>query len=272
MITQIPCWLILAGDLNGDEEMSEIAEAKNNQLTAAPTPQQMLMVAVERGTDIAQLEKLMDLQERWEAKEAKKAFSDALAIFQSELSPIIKKRQAHNSKYADIDDIAQSIRPVLERCGLSYRFEQEQKDGFISVSCIVSHRDGFSVSTAMSAPADKSGGKNDIQSMASTVTYLRRYTLTGALGITTGQDDNDGGKPEIETDELLAYNAVLREEWFSICAVKKSLSENDYATAKEAWNEIEEDTMRVLWRAPTKGGIFTTEERAKMKSNEWGSA
>lgn len=251
--------------------MGDIA-VNENHVVAAPTPAQMLMKAVENGADMAQVEKLMDLQERWEAKEAKKAFSDALARFQSELSPIIKKRKTHNGTYADIDDIAQAIRPVLEKCGLSYRFEQQQRDGVISVSCIVSHKDGFSVTTSMEAPADNSGGKNAIQGMASTVTYLRRYTLTGALGITTGNDDNDGGKPAITVEDLLEYNAVLREEIFSIYAVKQSLLENDYSTAKEAWNELDEEAQRVLWRAPSKGGILTTEERQKMHSSEWSQA
>jgi len=256
--------------------MNDIAKVeKSNEVaiqTASPTPAQMLMRAVEKGADMAQIEKFMDLSERWEAKEAKKSFADALTRFQSELGPIIRKRQAHNSKYADIDDIAQAIRPVLEKCGLSYRFEQQQKDGVIIVSCIVSHKAGFSVTTSMEAPADKSGGKNDIQSMASTVTYLRRYTLTGALGITTGQDDNDGGKPDVTAEELIAYNAVLREEWFSIYAIKQALAEGDYHTAKECWGEVPDDTKQILWKAPTKGGIFSTEERAKMKSNEWSAA
>ena len=252
--------------------MGEMARVENGQQIAAPTPSQMLMVALEKGIDTDQMSKLLDLQERYEAKEAKKAFADSLARFQSELGPIVKKRKAHNSTYADIDDIAQAIRPVLEKCGLSYRFEQQQKDGFISVSCIVSHKDGFSVSTAMEAPADKSGGKNDIQSMASTVTYLRRYTLTGALGITTGQDDNDGGKPEIQVDELLKYNAVLREEWFSICALKQALIEEDYSRAKEIWSEIDNDAKHVIWRAPSRGGILETKERAQMQSNDWAAA
>lgn len=251
--------------------MSDIAKRDNTQM-AQPTPAHMLQVALEKGADMAQLEKLMDLQERYEAKEAKKAFTNALARFQSKLGPIIKTRQAHNAKYADIDDIAQAIRPVLEDCGLSYRFEQTQDEKNISVSCIVSHVDGFSAITSMSAGHDVSGGKNAIQAAASTVTYLRRYTLTGALGITTGQDDNDGGKPSVMVDELINFMAVLREEWASVNLIKESLINEDYSTAKEAWAEVDEDAKRILWRAPSKGGAFTTEERAKMKSNEWSQA
>jgi hypothetical protein len=124
----------------------------------------------------------------------------------------------------------------------------------------------------MSAPADKSGGKNDIQAMASTVTYLRRYTLTGALGITTGNDDNDGGKPEYTAEDLIKHIDTVRDEFPSIAIIKESLTNDDYSTAKEAWGELPAETQRELWRAPTKGGIFTTGERTKMKSNEWSAA
>lgn len=242
--------------------------AKTTQIT----PAEMINNAIQSGADIEKLERLMDLQERWEANNAKKAFIAALSEFQSKLSPIIKKRKAHNSTYANIDDIAQAVRPIAEQCGLSYRFEQEQGDGLIKVTCVVSHIDGHSERLSMSGPVDSSGSKNAIQGAASTVTYLRRYTLTGALGITTGEDDDDGGKPAVDIDNLLQHNKVVCDEFFSISALKEALLNDDYSSAKEAWQEIEEERRMVLWRAPTKGGVLSTEERSKMKSNEWSAA
>jgi hypothetical protein len=44
----------------------------------------------------------------------------------------------------------------------------------------------------MSAGADSTGNKNNIQSIGSTRTYLQRYTLVGALGLSTADEDNDG--------------------------------------------------------------------------------
>ena len=236
------------------------------------SPTDLLAMAVQQDAPLEKLEKLMDLQERWNKSEAKRAFDSALAAFQAELGPILKTRQGHNSKYADIDDIAQAIRPLLKDNGLAYRFEQNQEGERINVTCVVTHAQGHSEKASLLAPADDSGGKNDIQSMASTITYLRRYTLTGALGITTGNDDNDGGKPDITVDELLQHMATVREELPSIMAVKDHLLNNEFSAAKEAWHELDQETQKALWRAPSKGGIFTTEERAKMKSNEWTAA
>lgn len=245
------------------------ALVKQDNVKTLATPATLLQVAVEQNADLDKLERLMDLQERYDAKQAESAFNKALADFQSELGPIIKKRKAHNSTYADLDDIAQAIRPILEKHGLSYQFKQDQGQAGITVTCIVRHTEGHEESNSLTAPNDTSGGKNAIQSIASTVTYLRRYTLTGGLGITTGNEDNDGGKPAIGVEELLAYINLINEEFPSIATIKESLATGEYSEAKEAWQELGEDLQKALWRAPSKGGIFTTIERQQMRSDEW---
>jgi len=47
-------------------------------------PAQLLQIAVEKGLDVSNLEKLMDLEDRWEAKQAKMAFNNAFSKFQAE--------------------------------------------------------------------------------------------------------------------------------------------------------------------------------------------
>lgn len=252
--------------------MGAVAKKEPNQVASVATPAHLLQVAVEQGADIDKLEKLMDLQDRYNAEQARKEFAEALAGFQSELGPIIKRKQGHNCKYADIDDIAQAVRPMLDKHGLAYSFSQDQDNTGIFVTCTVRHKSGHSESNRMGAPFDNSGGKNNIQAIASSVTYLRRYTLTGALGITTGEDDNDGGKPAYTTDELISYLDTVRDELQSLAALQQALAFNDFAAAKEAWGEIEQDVQRKLWRAPTKGSVLSTDERTKMKSKEWSEA
>jgi deoxycytidylate deaminase len=72
--------------------------------------------------------------------------------------------------------------------------------------------------------------------------------------------------------DLLAHNALVREHTASIVEIQQGLARGDYSSAKEAWQELTEDEQRGLWRATTKGGIFTTKEREQMKSAEWGAA
>lgn len=190
--------------------MSEVVTIDQEQQMPVVAPQeqhmQLIQLAVEKGADIEKLEKLMDLQDRFEAKNARKAFFNALSKFQSEL-PVIKKQGLasfdHKNgggntsyTYAKLEDIAKAIKPLLSANGLSYRYEQQSDQQCLTIVCIVTHEEGHEERTQMSGFPDQSGKKNPIQQIASTVSYLRRYTLTGALGITVSDEDDDGATYE----------------------------------------------------------------------------
>lgn len=156
----------------------------------AMTPGDMLSLAVERGSSVEIMTKLMDLRERWEAGQARKAFDAAVADAKAEIPTIAKNREGHNkTRYADFSAYAAVVDPIIAKHGLSYRFRTTQTDR-ISVSCILSHRDGHSEENTLSGPADKTGSKNEIQAIGSTLTYLQRYTLIQALGLAATNDDD----------------------------------------------------------------------------------
>lgn len=171
-----------------DEPIHQIAVAQDPYMS-------LIQMAVSNDFDLVKLEGLMNLQERYENKKAEKSFYEALSKFQSECPVIEKKGLTYNNTlYGKFEDISIAIKPVLAQTSLGYRFEQDQdlQSKMIKVTCIVSHKDGFFKETSMSAPADTSGNKNFIQAVGSTITYLKRYTLTSALGIAVGGEDNDG--------------------------------------------------------------------------------
>lgn len=180
------------------------SRAANTAMTVARNEHLMKMmeVALTKENGITQLEKLMELQQKWDAEQARKAFFDALSAFQSDLPTIAKTKSASFGcgaaayKYASLDDITEAIRPYLAKYGLSYRFEQKHDGQGVQVTCILTHCDGHSERCTMSGFADTSGSKNAIQAQASTVTYLRRYTLTGATGVACIDEDVDGYQPE----------------------------------------------------------------------------
>lgn len=191
----------------------------NNDVTIhQPTPSLLLEKAIEKGVDMQQLEKLMELQERWEKKEAKKAFLDALSKFQNILPALKKGKTAKvqmktggffTYKYADLGSITAAINKPLGECGLSYRWQFEDSNGRMKCTCFISHRDGHTETTSMEAGLDNSGAKNDIQQKGSTQTYLQRYTLIGALGLSTAEEDNDArnrvqdAQPDQTEEEVL---------------------------------------------------------------------
>lgn len=171
---------------------NELVEKETRSTAAVQTsPMQLIEMAISANADIDKLERLMDLQDRYEANNARKEFFAAMSKFNAECSTIIKRKKAHNSLYAPLGDIHEQIKPTLVNTGLSFRFEQDHSAG-ITVTCIVTHCSGYSERTSMTAPADTSGSKSPIQAIASTVTYLQRYTLCSALGITTADEDMDG--------------------------------------------------------------------------------
>ncbi|WP_398473181.1 ERF family protein [Tardiphaga sp.] len=167
------------------------------------TPMDMLNRAVESGATMEVLEKLMSLQERYEANQAHKAFDEAVSNAKAEIGPVVRNKAGHNNKrYADFAAIARSVDPIISKFGLSYRFKTDQSDK-IAVTCILSHRMGHSEQTTLTGPADTSGNKNAIQSLGSTLTYLQRYSLVQMLGL-AASDDDDGrtaGAGECISDE-----------------------------------------------------------------------
>lgn len=169
--------------------------------SVAMTPADMLSMAVDRGASVEVMTKLMDLRERWEAGQARKAFDEAIAAAKADIPAIIKNRKGHNDKrYADFAAIAGVVDPIISQFGLSYRFRTTQTDR-INVTCVLSHKGGHSEETTLSGPADTTGNKNAIQAIGSTLTYLQRYTLVQALGLAASEDDDGrkSGAPDVET-------------------------------------------------------------------------
>lgn len=170
------------------------------------TPMEMIDRAISNGAAVEVLEKLFALQERYEANQAKKAFNNAIADAKAKIKPIIKNRKVDftsqkgrtNYEYEDLAAIAEAVDPVLAASGLSYRHRSQQDGVKLSVTCIISHRDGYFEETTLTAENDNSGNKNSIQAIGSAATFLQRYTLKLALGLAATKDD-DGNKAEQPT-------------------------------------------------------------------------
>lgn len=179
----------------------------------AITPLEMLDRALSSNADPDTLAKLMALQERWQANQARMAFDEAISNAKAEIKPVIRNAKGHNDKrYADFAAIASAVDPIITKFGLSYRFKTQQSDR-ISVTCVLSHKEGHFEETTLAGPPDTSGSKNAIQAIGSTLTYLQRYSLTQALGLAATNDDDGkaAGMGETITDEQVIYLRELIE-------------------------------------------------------------
>lgn len=74
-----------------------------------------------------------------------------------------------------------------------------------------------------------------------------------------------------ETDRLLAHNRALRDNIEAVAAIKSAMKMQDYEEAFEMWILLPESIRDDLWVAPSKGGVFTTEERKIMQTNRFSS-
>ena len=71
---------------------------------------------------------------------------------------------------------------------------------------------------------------------------------------------------------LMAHNEAVRANFASIAYMKEAHENGDALAFAEAWLELDDDTKSALWLAPTKGGVFTTAERAYLRSDEVNAA
>lgn len=194
------------------------------ELPAGRTPDDMIIMALEKGLPVETLSKIMDLRDRVKAGIAREEFLKALAKFQS-LCPELKKVKTVNYQrkdggftkynYTPLSEIAKQIKSAMEAAGLTYQFKIKDEANNLSVTCILTHVGGHAEETTMTAAPDDSGNKNSIQGRGSTITYLQRYTLIGALGITTADQDNDGeaaGKPKAKAEMMAKqFEATLEK-------------------------------------------------------------
>jgi hypothetical protein len=225
-----------SGTLDPTAQAMQMPQPIGLMQVSPATPMEMLNRALMSGAAPETLEKMLALQERWEKNEARKAFDKAIAKAKASMPVIRKNREVNyvtdkgrtNYKFEDMAEIERTIVPILSEHGLSYRFRTTVTDKSIVVTCIVSHEAGHSEENSLPGPADTSGSKNAIQAIGSTVTYLQRYTLKAALGLSASKDDDavsaSPGLPDVMGAGLsvaqaegltLAIEASGRDvEWF----------------------------------------------------------
>lgn len=187
------------------------------------TPLQIFAKAMDKGIPLEQIKELREMVEWHDKREAEKAFNAAMSKFRSEAITIAKnKRVGYETKeggsvgysHATLDAVVDAAVPKLSEHGLSHRWETQQENGQITVTCVITHRDGHSQRTSLSAAPDNSGKKNSIQAIGSTVSYLERYTFMAATGLAAKGMDDDGkgaGSATITEEQIANLEALISE-------------------------------------------------------------
>ncbi len=167
-------------------------------------PMAAAIQALQAGMTVEQMQGLMGLQIDWEKNEARKAYVADMAVFKLNPPEILKTKLVAFSgteyRHATLGDVTRAVVDALARNGFSHSWETSQEKGFITVTCKITHRLGHSESTKMEAQPDQSGKKNAIQAVASSITYMQRYTLLAATGLATMDMQDDDGAQSYTSD------------------------------------------------------------------------
>lgn len=190
--------------MNAEQQVATLVE---EQPVVVRTDAASLMEVISRAasdpnTDVDKLERLMSMYERITDRQAKSAFSAALAEMQPKLPVITEKgriiikekgtdKVIQSTGYALWEDINEAIRPPLQEHGFALSFRIGKDADRVVVTGVLSHREGHSEETTLSLPLDTTGSKNNVQSIGSSVSYGKRYTASALLNITSRGEDDD---------------------------------------------------------------------------------
>jgi hypothetical protein len=181
----------------------------------------LLHLAVREKVPVESLEKLVALHNQEQDRRAAREFQAAMSKFSATCPPIVRRTEnsqfqvtrdgrRESRRYASLEDIAHTVRGPLGECGLSFRWGDMKLDGeLLALECVVAHVGGHSVTSRVSLPYKSQAGASEQQKMGSAMTYAQRYSLVQALGLTTCDEDEDGGDPTTIDDE----QERTLEEW-----------------------------------------------------------
>ena len=221
-------------------EIAKTVEPGQIQIQRAADPMVSLIerVVMDPNASVDKLERMLEMRERMQAQAAKQAFDNAIAEAKAEIRPIMKTGSVSYGegakktefRHETLDGIAKEVDPILSRHGLSYRFRSKQEGGQLHVTCVVAHRDGYAEEATRSGAPDTSGSKNGYQAVGSAATYLQRYTLKLALGLSAAKDDDAASvkqRDPISEDQYHALRALIEQAGGDEEALLKFLKVDD---------------------------------------------
>lgn len=178
----------------------------------------------------SQIEELEILKSRnceGQSKETTKLF-EALAKAQGEMK--VAEPNSTNpyfkSEYADLKAIIEASRPALSKYGLAVIQHILPTDGGQNIMHTkLCHSSGQWIESRMRIVPPK----NDIQTLGSYITYLRRYTYAAIVGCVVGDEDDDGETAMEAEKERVAKGPSTK-----------------YSTKKESYETITKEQLEEL--------------------------
>jgi len=174
---------------------------------------------------------------------------------------------------------------------------------YIKATATLSNGADMITATAYAREASVKKGMDSSQLTGSTSSYARKYCLAGLFSIDSEADSDATNKhdedktvvidmtndlemslegmasqpaspePNMSKEEAnIVYNDLATKHSATIECVKAGIESGEITAAAEAWFELTEDDQMGLWKAYSKGGVFTTEEQKLIRTTEFKQA
>lgn len=193
-------------------------------IPAPSSPFTLLERAMDKGVDADTLAKLTELYERWQTNRAAEEFGRALAKFQAECPPVVKRREVMNKgggvryTFAGFEDVMLVARPHLIAAGIAVSFSAPKVDaGLFAMICRVqvgSHAEDrpFTAPMPNLAEVAKAMYLTEPQAFGLVLSYYKRYSFCAALNVVVTGEDNDAAlDPTVGENEVKQINEKIEE-------------------------------------------------------------
>jgi hypothetical protein len=130
--------------------------------------------------------------------------SAALVAAQAEIkNPAFDSTNPHfGSQFVSLAGVLDAVRPVLNKHKVAILQPTSTAGTMLQVQTVFLHESGEQISfPPIAMPITD---KMTAQQLGSTVTYLRRYSLTAALGVAGQEDDDGNGDAKVRTEPARA--------------------------------------------------------------------
>jgi len=197
-------------------------------------------------------------------------FYQRVARIQSQLkAPKGQENKFGGYRYRSCEDIMEAVKPLMGGLVMTVCDDIVSVGDRIYVKATATITDGLNTisNTAFAREALSRKGMDDSQITGSASSYARKYALNGLLLIDDTKDADTRDNTKVTGGSNLAE--AIEKHRDSIDAIKAGIKSGDISSAAEAWFELSQEEMQSIWVAPSKGGPFTTDERATMKSPEF---
>ena len=203
----------------------DLSKVSDRREVAPASDSTALVAVIERAArdpniDIDKMERLLVMQEKIFARNAKADFNAAMADCQAEMPRIYPRtpNEQTQSTYAGLDEVDVVARPIYTRHGFALSFGTADCPipNFYRQTCEVSHRAGHSETRFADLPIDTVGikgtpNKTGVQGFGSTMTYGQRYITKLVFNIVIGGEDNDGNGPTLSKEQMETIRVRMKE-------------------------------------------------------------